>query len=192
MTALAEPRAHVGVWHLVSEVAGELAPGTGDAALLAATFPPGSVTGAPKLAAMDVISALEGTARQTFCGAIGFASPTAGLELSVAIRTFESTATTTWLDAGGGITTDSDPTAEAAECLAKAAPLLAAIGATLEAAEPRGRRRRGEAATRPGGSHATAARLGARRGGAAAAAARRPSRPSPRSRARGLRDDPRC
>jgi para-aminobenzoate synthetase/4-amino-4-deoxychorismate lyase len=133
VTALAEPRAHVGVWHLVSEVVGELAPGTGDAALLAATFPPGSVTGAPKLAAMDVISALEGTARQTFCGAIGFASPTAGLELSVAIRTFESTATTTWLDAGGGITTGSDPAAEAAECLAKATPLLAAIGATLEA-----------------------------------------------------------
>jgi para-aminobenzoate synthetase / 4-amino-4-deoxychorismate lyase len=135
VTALAEPRAHVGVWHLVSEVTGELAPGTGDAALLAATFPPGSVTGAPKLAAMDVISALEGTARQTFCGAIGFASPTAGLELSVAIRTFESTATTTWLDAGGAITTGSDPTAEAAECLAKAAPLLAAIGATLEATD---------------------------------------------------------
>ncbi|WP_051221988.1 chorismate-binding protein [Conexibacter woesei] len=135
VTALAEPRAHVGVWHLVSEVVGELAPRTGDAALLAATFPPGSVTGAPKLAAMDVISALEGTARQTFCGAIGFASPTAGLELSVAIRTFESTATTTWLDAGGAITTGSDPTAEAAECLAKAMPLLAAIGATLEATD---------------------------------------------------------
>ena len=66
-----------------------------------------------------------------FCGAIGFASPTAGLELSVAIRTFESSATTTWLDAGGGITTGSDPAAEAAECLAKATPLLAAIGATL-------------------------------------------------------------
>jgi para-aminobenzoate synthetase/4-amino-4-deoxychorismate lyase len=136
VTALAEPRAHVGVWHLVSEVVGELAPGTGDAALLSATFPPGSVTGAPKLAAMDVISALEATARQTFCGAIGFASPTAGLELSVAIRTFESTATTTWLDAGGGITTGSDPTAEAAECLAKATPLLAAIGATLEETPP--------------------------------------------------------
>jgi para-aminobenzoate synthetase / 4-amino-4-deoxychorismate lyase len=133
VTALAEPRAHVGVWHLVSEVVGELTPGTGDAALLTATFPPGSVTGAPKLAAMDVISALEATARQTFCGAVGFASPTAGLELSVAIRTFESTPTTLWLDAGGAITTDSDPTAEAAECLAKAAPLLTAIDATLEA-----------------------------------------------------------
>src|SRR6185436_9254674 len=141
----AEPRAHVGVWHLVSEVVGELAPGTGDASLLAATFPPGSVTGAPKLAAIDAISALEGTARQTFCGAIGFASPTAGLELSVAIRTFESTATTAWLDAGGGIVADSDPLAEAAECLAKARPLLTAIGATLAADDPAG----GAAVPRP-------------------------------------------
>jgi len=110
VTALAETRPHAGVWHLVSEVAGRVRPGVGDAGLVAATFPPGSVTGAPKLAAMDVISALEGTARQAFCGAIGFASPTAGLELSVA---------------------DSEPTAEAAECLAKARPLLQAIGAQL-------------------------------------------------------------
>jgi para-aminobenzoate synthetase/4-amino-4-deoxychorismate lyase len=136
VTTLAEARAHVGVWHLVSEVVGELAPGTGDAALLAATFPPGSVTGAPKLAAMNVISALEGTARQAFCGAIGFASPTAGLELSVAIRTFECASGHAWLDAGGGIVADSDPTAEAAECLAKAHPLLTAIGASLTEEPP--------------------------------------------------------
>jgi para-aminobenzoate synthetase/4-amino-4-deoxychorismate lyase len=127
--ALAEVRPHAGVWHLVSEVSGRLRAGVGDAGLLSATFPPGSVTGAPKLAAMDTISALESHARQTFCGAIGFASPTAGLELSVAIRTFETTAGTAWLDVGGGIVADSDPAAEAAEALAKAAPLLAAIGA---------------------------------------------------------------
>jgi para-aminobenzoate synthetase/4-amino-4-deoxychorismate lyase len=111
----------------------------GDGALVAATFPPGSVTGAPKLAAMDVISALEGTARQAFCGAIGFASPAAGLELSVAIRTFECVDGHAWLDVGGGIVADSDPAAEAAECLAKARPLLAAIGAELDAgADPGG------------------------------------------------------
>ncbi|HET6508466.1 MAG TPA: aminodeoxychorismate synthase component I [Baekduia sp.] len=127
--ALAEARPHAGVWHLVSEVSGRLRAGVGDAALLRATFPPGSVTGAPKVAAMDAISALESAARQTFCGAIGFASPTAGLELSVAIRTFETTGAAAWLDVGGGIVADSDPAAEAAEALAKAAPLLAAIGA---------------------------------------------------------------
>jgi para-aminobenzoate synthetase/4-amino-4-deoxychorismate lyase len=129
VTALAEVRPHAGVWHLVSEVAGRLRPGVGDGALVAATFPPGSVTGAPKLAAMDVISALEGAARQAFCGAIGFAGPVAGLELSVAIRTFECVGGHAWLDVGGGIVADSDPAAEAAECLAKARPLLAAIGA---------------------------------------------------------------
>src|SRR4051794_3503365 len=129
VTALADVRPHAGVWHLVSEVAGRLRPGVGDGALVAATFPPGSVTGAPKLAAMDVISALEGAERQAFCGAIGFASPVAGLELSVAIRTFECGDGHAWLDVGGGIVADSDPDAEAAECLAKAAPLLAAIGA---------------------------------------------------------------
>jgi len=136
VTALAEARPHAGVWHLVSEVVGRRRPEVGDGALVAALFPPGSVTGAPKLAAMDVISALESTERQTFCGAIGFASPAAGLELSVAIRTFECADGHAWLDVGGGIVADSDPTAEAAEALAKARPLLAAIGAVLEEEPP--------------------------------------------------------
>jgi para-aminobenzoate synthetase/4-amino-4-deoxychorismate lyase len=132
VTALAEVRPHAGVWHLVSEVAGRLRAGISDAKLVSALFPPGSVTGAPKVAAMDVISELESTARQAFCGAFGFASPAAGLELSVAIRTFECHDGELWLDVGGGVVADSDPDAEAAECLAKARPLLAAIGATLE------------------------------------------------------------
>jgi para-aminobenzoate synthetase/4-amino-4-deoxychorismate lyase len=93
------------------------------------------VTGAPKLAAMDVISELESAARQAFCGAIGFASPTAGLELSVAIRTFECAAGHAWLDVGGGVVADSDPDAEAAEALDKARPLLAAIGARIAVPE---------------------------------------------------------
>jgi para-aminobenzoate synthetase/4-amino-4-deoxychorismate lyase len=136
VTALAEPRAHAGVWHLVSEVTGRLRPGVSDGELVAAMFPPGSVTGAPKLAAMDVVAELESAARQAFCGAIGFASPVAGLELSVAIRTFECAGGHVWLDVGGGIVADSDPEAEAAECLAKAAPLLAAIGAGQANPEP--------------------------------------------------------
>jgi para-aminobenzoate synthetase/4-amino-4-deoxychorismate lyase len=132
VTALAEVRPHAGVWHLVSEIRGLRRQDVGDGALVAALFPPGSVTGAPKLAAMDVISTLESTARQAFCGAIGFASPAAGLELSVAIRTFECLDGHAWLDVGGGVVADSDPAAEAAEALAKARPLLAAIGGELE------------------------------------------------------------
>ena len=130
---IADPRAHTGVWHLVSEVSGRLAPGADNAALVRAAFPPGSVTGAPKVAALNVISELESTSRHVYTGAIGFASPLAGLELNVAIRTFEFAADheRVWLGVGGGIVADSDPAAEAAECLTKATPLLDAIGASV-------------------------------------------------------------
>ncbi len=133
VTTLAEPRPHPGVWHLVSEVEGDLRPGVDDADLLAGTFPPGSVTGAPKVAAIETIAELESNARQVFTGAIGFASPFAGLELSVAIRTFEIHGERIWLDAGGGIVADSDPEEEAAEAAIKARPLLEAIGAVKDA-----------------------------------------------------------
>jgi para-aminobenzoate synthetase/4-amino-4-deoxychorismate lyase len=128
VTALAEAQAHTGVWHLVSEVEGRLRYGAGDGALLRATFPPGSVTGAPKVAAMNVIAELESSARGAYTGAIGFAGP-AGLELSVAIRTFEVRGSRIRLGVGGGVVADSDPAAEAEELAVKAAPLLRAIGA---------------------------------------------------------------
>ena len=127
---------HSGVWHLVSDVTATLAPEHGDAALLRATFPPGSVTGAPKVQALHVISELESTGREVYTGAIGYASPHAGLELNVAIRTFEARAGRLWLGAGGGIVADSDPHAELEECLVKARPLISAIGGTLS--EPNG------------------------------------------------------
>jgi anthranilate/para-aminobenzoate synthase component I len=137
--ALAEPRPHTGVWHLVSEVRGTLRDDATDADLLRATFPPGSVTGAPKVAALDVIAELESTGREAYTGAIGFVSPLAGLELSVAIRTFEVAGDRIWLGAGGGVVADSDPDAEAREAATKAKPLLDAIGATF--APPRRRPR---------------------------------------------------
>ncbi|MGH2908042.1 MAG: chorismate-binding protein, partial [Solirubrobacteraceae bacterium] len=130
--------AHAGVWHLVSEVSGRLRDGVGDGALLRATFPPGSVTGAPKVQAMKVISELEGTRRELYTGAIGVASPVAGLELSVAIRTFETSGSRIWLGVGGGIVADSDPGEELAEGLAKAVGPLAAIGGHLGPSTPRG------------------------------------------------------
>jgi para-aminobenzoate synthetase/4-amino-4-deoxychorismate lyase len=129
--ALAQARAHTGVWHLVSEVAGTLRDEVGDGSLVRAAFPPGSVTGAPKVAALNVIAELEGSARGAYTGAIGFASPVAGLELSVAIRTFEMRDGRAWLGVGGGIVADSDPAAETRECATKAKPLLTAIGAVL-------------------------------------------------------------
>jgi para-aminobenzoate synthetase/4-amino-4-deoxychorismate lyase len=123
-----EAQPHSGVWHLVSDVHARLAPGKGDAALLRATFPPGSVTGAPKVQAMKVIAALEATGRDVYTGAIGYASPHAGLELNVAIRTFEAYEDHLWLGVGGGIVADSDPEAELEECLTKARPLVRSIG----------------------------------------------------------------
>jgi para-aminobenzoate synthetase/4-amino-4-deoxychorismate lyase len=128
-----EAQAHPGVWHLVSEVCGRLREDAGDAALLRATFPPGSVTGAPKVQAMHVISELEATGREAYTGAIGFASPLAGLELNVAIRTFEARDGRLWLGAGGGIVADSDPEAELEECLVKARPLISAAGGEIRA-----------------------------------------------------------
>ena len=122
----AEPLA--GVWHLVSTVEGTLADGRGDADLVRACFPPGSVTGAPKVAAEALCCRLEPTAREAYCGAVGLASPDHGLELNVAIRTFEVAGGRLWLGVGGGVVADSDGTAEWEECIAKAAPVLAAAG----------------------------------------------------------------
>jgi para-aminobenzoate synthetase/4-amino-4-deoxychorismate lyase len=126
-----EAESHPGVWHLVSKVRGRLRPGVGNGELLRATFPPGSVTGAPKVQAMRVISQLEQTRREVYTGGIGFASPVAGLELSVAIRTFEHRNGCLWLGAGGGIVADSDPENEFEEALLKAGPLAAAIGSRI-------------------------------------------------------------
>lgn len=131
-----ELQPHSGVWHLVSDVHATLAPSHGDADLLRATFPPGSVTGAPKVQALHVISELESTGREVYTGAIGYVSPHAGLELNVAIRTFEHRAGRLWLGAGGGIVADSDPHAELEECLVKARPLIAAIGGTVKHERP--------------------------------------------------------
>jgi len=121
--SLLQVRPAPGVWHLDSTVTGVLRPSVSDAALLAATFPPGSVTGAPKIRALDLIAELEPCGRGVYTGAIGLVSPVAGLELNVAIRTFEIHAGAISLGVGGGITADSDPEAEWQECLHKAAPL---------------------------------------------------------------------
>ena len=133
---LAAPHPAPGVWHLVSTVSGTLRGGAGDRELLRAAFPPGSVTGAPKIQAMRVISELEATGRESYTGAIGYASPLAGLELNVAIRTLELAGNRAWLGAGGGIVADSVPDAELRECMLKAGPIAAAAGGRLLAERP--------------------------------------------------------
>jgi para-aminobenzoate synthetase/4-amino-4-deoxychorismate lyase len=130
-TALLKLEKHPGVWHLVSTVAGALRPSVDDAELLHATFPPGSVTGAPKQRAMEAIAALEGQPRGAYTGAVGFASPSWGAEWAVTIRSFEIGDGRIELGVGGGVTADSVPMLEWRECLHKAAPLLSAIGARL-------------------------------------------------------------
>jgi para-aminobenzoate synthetase/4-amino-4-deoxychorismate lyase len=122
---------HAGVWQMVSTVSGRLRKGVDDGALLRATFPPGSVTGAPKVQAMKVIAALEATRRELYTGAIGIVSPVAGLDLSVAIRTFEAHNGAIWFGAGGGIVADSDPELELAEAFTKGAGPIAAIGGQI-------------------------------------------------------------
>jgi para-aminobenzoate synthetase/4-amino-4-deoxychorismate lyase len=128
---LAAVEPHPGVWHLVSDVRGDMCAGAGDGDLIRATFPPGSVTGAPKVRAIEIVHELEATPREVYTGAIGYRSPVAGLELNVAIRTFEFQSGRVWLGAGGGIVAASRPDDEYRECLVKAEPLVAALGGSI-------------------------------------------------------------
>ncbi|MGZ4717477.1 MAG: anthranilate synthase component I family protein [Acidimicrobiales bacterium] len=117
---------HPGLVHLVSTVEGRLRPGLGWAEAIDATFPPGSVTGAPKLAALDHISRLEPVDRGVYCGAVGWVDADLGQgELNVAIRTFWIEDGSLHFGTGGGITWDSSPAGEWAETELKAKRLLA-------------------------------------------------------------------
>jgi len=120
-------RSAPGVWHLVSTVSARVPADLPMATLLEATFPPASVTGTPKTRARQLLAQWEPRRRGIFCGTIGLASPVAGTELNVAIRTVEFDACGgAVLGVGGGITADSDPDAEWDECLHKAAPVVGA------------------------------------------------------------------
>jgi para-aminobenzoate synthetase component I len=127
-----------GVWHLVSTVSAVLPAELPTSALLDAAFPPASVTGTPKLRARQLISQWEQSRRGVYCGTVGLASPIAGCELNVAIRTVEfDTAGNAVLGSGGGITADSDADAEWDECLHKAAPILGAGASSSPGAQHR-------------------------------------------------------
>jgi para-aminobenzoate synthetase component 1 len=124
---------HASVWHLVSTVRGELGGGLGAVDLLSACFPGGSVTGCPKIRAMEVIEELEPARRGPYCGAIGYLSFTGNMDTSITIRTLVLKGGKMHLQMGGAITSDSDPEAEHEETLAKAQAVLDAIGAQAEA-----------------------------------------------------------
>src|SRR5207248_3339218 len=115
------------VHHLVSEVRGRLRDGLGPMDLLRAAFPGGSVTGAPKVRAMEIIAELEPTARGPYCGSLGYLGFDGGMDVNILIRTF--TVAKGWMQfpVGGGIVADSDPEAEYAETLHKAQGLLRAL-----------------------------------------------------------------
>jgi para-aminobenzoate synthetase component 1 len=115
------------VHHLVSEVRGRLRPGLGPVDLLRAAFPGGSVTGAPKVRAMEIIAELEPTARGPYCGSLGYVGFDGSMDTSILIRTF--TVGKGWIQfpVGGGIVADSTPEGEYAETLHKAEGLLRAL-----------------------------------------------------------------
>ena len=121
------------VTHLVSEVAGEIKDGVGAWDLLRATFPAGTVSGAPKVRAMQIISELEGYRRGFYAGVVGYHIPGIGLDTCIALRTLLLHDGVAYLQAGGGIVADSDPTAEHEECLNK----LGAVEHAIALAEAR-------------------------------------------------------
>jgi anthranilate synthase component 1 len=123
-----QPERYSHVTHLVSEVAGEVIPGTSPFDVLRACFPAGTVTGAPKVRAMQLISELEDDRRGLYAGAVGYAAPGGALDTCIAIRTIVLVDGVANLRAGAGIVADSDPEAEHRECLAKLAALEAAVG----------------------------------------------------------------
>jgi len=128
-----EPERFSHVTHLVSEVAGELRDGVSPFDLLRATFPAGTVSGAPKVRAMQIISELEGHRRGAYAGAVGYHLPGVALDTCIAIRTVVLRDGVAYLQAGAGLVADSDPAAEHQECLNK----LAAIEAAIDLAEQR-------------------------------------------------------
>ena len=119
---------HPTVLHLVSTITGDLLPSTDAVGLLRACFPGGSVTGAPKVRAMEIIEELEPVRRGVYCGAIGYISFSGDMGTSITIRTLVLTRGEAYLQVGGGIVADSDPESEYQETLHKARGLRLALG----------------------------------------------------------------
>jgi anthranilate synthase component 1 len=116
------------VMHLTSQVSGRLLPGKGPIDVLRATLPAGTVSGAPKVRAMEIIDELEPTKRGPYAGVVGYIDFSGNLDTAITIRTLVATPDgRASVQAGAGIVADSDPTAEDVECSDKAAAVLAAV-----------------------------------------------------------------
>ena len=133
---LLQPVAYRTVWHLESEVRAELPAELPTSALLAATMPPASVTGCPKIRALETIAELEDRPRRSYCGAVGVALPGGVQDWSVGIRMARVHQNTARIDVGAGIVADSLPEAEWAETCAKARSALALLAASEHLTEP--------------------------------------------------------
>ena len=120
-------RSFANVHHLVSSVVGHLQPGSHPIDLLKACFPGGSITGAPKIRAMEIIHELEEVERSAYCGSIGYIGADGRMSLNIAIRTLVASGGQIFAWAGGGIVADSDPEAEYQECLDKIGILLRSL-----------------------------------------------------------------
>ena len=118
---------HPTVHHLVSTVVGELDASADAIDLLRAAFPGGSITGAPKVRAMEIIAELEPSRRGVYCGSIGYLSVTGAMDMSIVIRTYLALRGRVYFQAGGGIVADSDPELEYRETLDKARALIGAL-----------------------------------------------------------------
>ena len=128
------------VHHLVATVVGRLHAGCDRTELLKAAFPGGSITGAPKIRAMQIIDELEPTRRSIYTGAIGYLGFDGGMDLNIAIRTFLVQGGRAWFQAGGGIVADSQPESEYDETAQKARALIEAVagGAAWPGIHPSG------------------------------------------------------
>jgi para-aminobenzoate synthetase component 1 len=130
--------AYRNVYHLVSIVKGELDSGMDAVDLLRATFPGGSVTGCPKIRAMEIIDELEPVRRHVYTGSIGYLGFDGNLDLSIAIRTATFTGERVVFSVGGGVVYDSDPAAEFEETLHKGRTLMDALESASGAEAPSG------------------------------------------------------
>jgi anthranilate synthase component 1 len=115
------------VMHIVSHVEGKIRPGMDAFDLMRATFPAGTVSGAPKVRAMEIIEELEGQRRGIYAGAVGYFSYDGSMDTCITIRTMLVQDDTVYVQAGAGIVADSDPATEHQESLNKAGALAAAI-----------------------------------------------------------------
>jgi anthranilate synthase component 1 len=126
------------IMHLTSQVSGRLAPGKGPIDVLRATLPAGTLSGAPKVRAMEIIDELEPTKRGIYGGVVGYLDFSGNLDTAIVIRTmFVDPSGRASVQAGAGIVADSDPRSEDEECAHKAAALLAAIAAARRMAAAR-------------------------------------------------------